>query len=183
MDAHFIVGSVGYLRSGSNRSGSIAGGQGKGGLMDMQEMKRLRLRDWVIALLGLWMLVSPRVLHFAGGQSSEIWCAWLVGAAILLATAGSRFVVEIWGPWQDGTNALLGLWLMVAPWAMGFAGHMTARTNSIVVGSLVAVLAVLAGPFTLTSSIDVRCRGVSGGLYSLNERTVPYFSSPTYESL
>jgi len=152
VDAHFIVGSVGYLRSGSNRSGSIAGGQGKGGLMDMQEMKRLRLRDWVIALLGLWMLVSPRVLHFAGGQSSEIWCAWLVGAAILLATAGSRFVVEIWGPWQDGTNALLGLWLMVAPWAMGFAGHMTARTNSIVVGSLVAVLAL----WTMAVDTDLR---------------------------
>src|SRR6266851_3342244 len=121
----------------------------QGGFMDM---KRLRLRDWVIAALGLWMLVSPRVLHFAGGQSSEIWCAWLVGAAILLVTAGSRFVVEIWSPWQDGTNALLGLWLMVAPWALGFAAHMTARTNSIVVGFMVAVLAL----WTMVVDTDLR---------------------------
>src|SRR5258705_3910085 len=108
------------------------------------DMKRLRLRDWVIALLGLWMLLSPRVLHFGGGQSSEIWCAWLVGAAILLATAGSRFVVEILGPSQDGTNAALGLWLMVAPWALGFSAHLTARTHSIVVRFLVAAMWLLA---------------------------------------
>jgi hypothetical protein len=108
------------------------------------DMKRLRLRDWVIGLLGFWMLVSPRVLHFAGGESNAIWCAWLAGAAILLVTAGSRFVVEVWSPWQDGTNALLGLWLMVAPWALGFAAHVTPRTNSIVVGLCVAVLALWA---------------------------------------
>src|SRR5258708_31000700 len=107
--------------------------------MDMKrvgltELKRLRLRDWVIALLGLWMLVSPRLLHFAVGQSSEIWCAWLVGAAILLVTAGSRFVVEIWSPWQDGTHPGLGLWLIVAPLGLGFSAHMTAPTNSIVLG-------------------------------------------------
>jgi hypothetical protein len=112
--------------------------------LGLTDIKRLRLRDWFIALLGLWMLLSPRVLHFAGGQSSEIWCAWLVGAAILLVTACSRFVVEVWSPWQDGTNAVLGLWLMVAPWALGFAAHVTARTNSIIVGFLVAVLALWA---------------------------------------
>jgi len=32
----------------------------------------------------------------------------------------------------------------VAPWALGFAAHMTARTNSIVVGFLVTVLALWA---------------------------------------
>ena len=120
--------------------------------LGLTDLKRLRWRDWVVALLGLWMLVSPRVLHFAAGQSSEIWCAWLVGAAILLATAGSRYVVEIWSPWQDGTNALLGLWLVVAPWALGFAVHMTARTNSIVVGFLVAVLAL----WTMVVDTDLR---------------------------
>jgi hypothetical protein len=109
------------------------------------DMKRIRLRDWVIALLGLWMLVSPRVLHFAGSiQSEAIWCAWLVGAAIILVTAGSRYVVEIWSPWQDGTNAVLGLWLMVSPWVLGFAAHVTARTNSVVVGFCVTVLALWA---------------------------------------
>jgi hypothetical protein len=107
--------------------------------MDMK-----RWRDWFIFLLGLWMVVSPRVLNLVGIQPAAIWCAWLVGAAIILATVGSRFVVEIWSPWQDGTNAVLGLWLMVSPWVLGFAAHMTARTNSIVVGFCVAVLALWA---------------------------------------
>jgi hypothetical protein len=106
--------------------------------MDL-DLKRLRLRDWVIGLLGLWMLLSPQVLHLTGIPA---WCAWLIGAAILLATAGSRFVIDVWTPWQDGTNAGLGLLLIVSPWLVGFAGHMTARTNSIVVGFCVAVLAL-----------------------------------------
>lgn len=107
-----------------------------------------RLRDGTMVLLGLWMLISPRVLHFAGIhtgiQSAAIWSAWLAGAAIILATVGSRFVVEIWSPWQDGTNAVLGFWLMVSPWVLGFAAHMAARTNSVVIGFLVAVLALWA---------------------------------------
>jgi hypothetical protein len=135
IDARFIVDSLAICALALRQAG-------KGGFMD--ELRRLRLRDWVIALLGFWMFLSPRVLHFAGGQSSEIWCAWLVGTAILLVTAGSRFVVEIWSPWQDGTNAALGLWLMVSPWVLGFAAHTTARTNSIVVGFFVTVLALWA---------------------------------------
>ena len=113
-----------------------------------------RLRDWVVGLLGLWMWVSPRVMHITGIQPEAIWCAWLAGAAIILVTVGSRFVVETWSPWQDGTNAVLGLWLMVSPWVLGFAAHATARTNSIVVGFFVTVLA-LWGMFVET---DLRKR-------------------------
>jgi hypothetical protein len=108
------------------------------------DMKQLRLRDWAIALLGLWMVMSPRVLLFTGIQPEVIWNAWLVGAAIILATVCSRFVIEMWSPWQDGTNAMLGLWLMISPWALGFAAHMTARNNSVIVGFLVTVLALWA---------------------------------------
>jgi hypothetical protein len=107
-------------------------------------MEMRRWRDWVIAFLGLWMLVSPRMLHLTGIPPAAIWSAWLVGAAVILVTVGSRFVVEVWSPWQDGTNAALGLWSMISPWVVGFAAHGTARTNSIVVGFFVAVLALWA---------------------------------------
>jgi hypothetical protein len=107
--------------------------------MDMK-----RWRDWIVVLLGLWLVVSPRVLHFAGMHLDAVWNTWLVGAAIVLVCVGSRFVVEMWSPWQDGTNAALGLWLIASPWVIGFAGDVTARTNSIIVGFLVAVLALWA---------------------------------------
>jgi hypothetical protein len=123
--------------------------------MDMKQMRvemkekgvdMKHLRDLVMTMLGLWMVVSPRVLLFAGIhtgiQSGAIWNAWLVGAAIILVTVGSRFVVEIWSPWEDGTNAALGLWLMISPWVLGFASHVTARTNFVAVGFVVAALAL-----------------------------------------
>src|SRR5258708_34287830 len=95
--------------------------------LGLADLKRLRLRDWVIALLGLWMLVSPRVLHFAVGQSSEIWCAWLVGAAILLVTAGTPLCVASWSPWEEGTNPAPRPWLEGATRGPGASGDHNAR--------------------------------------------------------
>lgn len=106
-------------------------------------MKTHRWQHWVIAALGLWMLISHLVLRSTGIHSDALWNAWLVGAAIVLVSAG-RLIVELPDPWQDGTHAALGLWLMVSPWVLGFSSHATARTNSIIVGFLVAVLALWA---------------------------------------
>jgi hypothetical protein len=107
--------------------------------MDMK-----RLRDLLITVLGLWLMISPRVLHFAVGHSDAVWNTWLLGAAIILVTAVSRYLVDTRSPWQDMATAALGLWLMISPWVLGFAGHMTERSNSIITGSLVTVLALWA---------------------------------------
>jgi hypothetical protein len=110
-----------------------------GGLMDMK-----RLRDLLITVLGLWLMISPRVLHFPAGHTDAVWNTWLLGAAIILITAVSRYLMDARSPWEDLACAALGFWLMAAPWALGFAAHMTERSNSIIVGFLVAVLALWA---------------------------------------
>jgi hypothetical protein len=102
------------------------------------------LRDWVIALLGLWLMVSSRVLHFAGIPLDANWNLWVVGATIILLCGVGRFVAEGRSPWRDGGHAALGLWLMVSPWVLEFSANMTARTNAVSVGFLVAVLALWA---------------------------------------
>jgi hypothetical protein len=107
--------------------------------MDMK-----RLRDLLITVLGLWLMISPRVLHFAATHSDAVWNTWLLGAAIILVTAVSRYLVDTRSPWQDMATAALGLWLMISPWVLGFAAHMTERSNSIITGFLVAVLALWA---------------------------------------
>ncbi|MGO8855406.1 MAG: SPW repeat protein [Steroidobacteraceae bacterium] len=107
--------------------------------MDMK-----RLRDWVIGGLGFWLMLSPRVLHFSPGHLDAVWNTWLVGVAIILVVAVSRYLVDMRSPWEDITTAALGLWLMVSPWVLGFAAHVTERSNSIITGFLVAVLALWA---------------------------------------
>lgn len=45
--------------------------------------------------------------------------------------------------WQDVTNAILGAWLFVSPWAMGYADATMAMLNALIVGT--ALLAVALG--------------------------------------
>jgi hypothetical protein len=107
--------------------------------MDMK-----RLRDLLITVLGLWLMISPRVLHFAAGHADAVWNTWLLGAAIILITAVSRYLMDARSPWEDLACAALGFWLMGAPWVLGFAAQVTERSNSIIVGFFVAVLALWA---------------------------------------
>jgi len=109
------------------------------GLMDMK-----RLRDLFITVLGLWLMMSPRVLHFAAVHADAVWNTWLLGAAIILITAVSRYLLDERNPWEDIACAALGVWLMIAPWVLGFAAHATERSNSVIVGFLVTALALWA---------------------------------------
>ncbi len=102
-----------------------------------------RWQHWIIALLGLWMLISHLVLRYAEFHSGLLWNTWIVGAAIILVSAG-RFIAEIPDLFQDVAHAALGLWLIVSPWALGFASLMSARNNSIIVGFFVIVMALWA---------------------------------------
>ena len=90
------------------------------------------------------LMMSPRILHFAPAHADAVWNTWLVGTAIILMTAVSRYLVDTRSPWEDLACAALGFWLMASPWALGFAAHITERSNSIIIGFLVAALALWA---------------------------------------
>ena len=36
--------------------------------------------------------------------------------------------------WQDAVNAVLGAWLVLSPWAIGYAGETAAMVNAVVIG-------------------------------------------------
>lgn len=44
--------------------------------------------------------------------------------------------------WQDPLNALFGVWLILAPWAIGFHAHTIATSNSVAVGVLLLATAL-----------------------------------------
>jgi hypothetical protein len=107
--------------------------------MDMK-----RLRDLMITVLGLWLMISPRVLQFAPAHTNVVWNTWIIGAAIILLMAVSRYLEDVRNPWEDLACSAFGFWLIIAPWALGFTAYPTERANSVIVGTLVVFLALWA---------------------------------------
>ncbi len=44
--------------------------------------------------------------------------------------------------WQDPVNALLGAWLILSPWALGFQGDLNPMANAVIVGVLLIATAL-----------------------------------------
>jgi len=70
--------------------------------------------------------------------SPAAWNAWIVGIAI---AAVAVWAVAWFAPWQDWVNGVLGAWLVIAPWVLGFGSLAAAAWNHVIVGLLVLALA------------------------------------------
>jgi hypothetical protein len=95
-------------------------------------------QDLVNAVLGIWVIVSPWALGFEG-SSMAMSNAVIVGLALVAAALGAAFVPRAWEEW---TEAALGLWLVVAPWILGFSAIRDAMLSTTIAGLVVLALAL-----------------------------------------
>jgi SPW repeat len=73
------------------------------------------------------------------GPPAAAWNAWVVGAAV---AALAIWAIAMFAEWQDWLTGILGLWLVIAPWVLGFGSLAAAAWNSVIVGLLVLAFAV-----------------------------------------
>ncbi|TFU14942.1 SPW repeat protein [Thermus tengchongensis] len=97
-----------------------------------------RWQDWANLVLGVWLILSPWLLGFSGTPAA-MWNAVIVGAVVgLMALMHLRG-----GPlWEEWVNVILGIWLILSPWILGFSGMGNAMWNALIVGVLVGILAL-----------------------------------------
>jgi hypothetical protein len=88
-------------------------------------------------LLAVVLLVSPWL--FALQNRPAKLDLWVSSAVIAVISLGA---MAAYASWEEWANLLLGLWLVVSPWVVGFA-HTRAMHFSIGIGSAVAFLAAL----------------------------------------
>jgi len=95
-----------------------------------------RWHDWAVFTLGLWLAVSP----------------WLAGySAVPLATANAAvtgLILAIAAHFEASCELSIewltvgsGVWLVIAPFALGFADAAVPAANSVAVGGAVVALA------------------------------------------
>jgi hypothetical protein len=94
-------------------------------------------QDWANLILAIWLFISPWVLSFAGQQNPS-WDAWIVGVIVAVLSIAALTQVQVWEEW---INLLLGAWLFISPWVLGFSGNATISWNAWIVGVLIFLIA------------------------------------------
>lgn len=101
----------------------------------MSEWSNAKLCDVANLILGAVLFLSPSIFGFEARTASLN--AWLFGVII---TAFSIAALAAFAMWEEWLNLAVGLWVMVAPWVLGFPGT-TAMNVHVLIGVIVAVLA------------------------------------------
>jgi SPW repeat len=87
--------------------------------------------------LGSWMFISPWMLGYGGGAATN---AFLFGAGIAAFALLAPYVPR---PCEI-INTLSGVWLVISPFVLGFTAIAAIALHTVVVGILVAALALWA---------------------------------------
>lgn len=104
-----------------------------------------RTASSINVVAGLWLIAAPFVLHYASAANK--WQEVMFG--IVIALLG---LIRLDAPrmaWPSWINALIGIWLIVAPWIISNTTT-SARWNEVIVGSIVAFLAWVSAAITVS---------------------------------
>lgn len=93
--------------------------------------------EWTNLLLG--MCLGCAAFTF-GGVPTAAWNAATVGAVIALCSAIALYRYADWAEWS---NLTLGIWAVIAPFALGFGSATGAMLTHIVIGSTVLLIAII----------------------------------------
>ena len=99
-----------------------------------------RWQDAVNIILGAWLFISPWVFGFYDSNTAASWNFYIVGIAVIVfAIVAMRRGVGL-----EWINFVLGVWMVVSPWLVGYSGAAAARDDAVIVGIVTAVLACWA---------------------------------------
>ena len=103
----------------------------------MTEWSNAKICDVLNLILGAFLFVSQWIFGFTSGAAATN--AYICGIVIAALSIAALAAFAVWEEWL---NLIVGLWVLVSPWVLGFAGT-TAATVQIIVGIVVAVLAAI----------------------------------------
>ncbi len=107
-------------------------------------MKTAKTLSWIIAIAGLWEIIAPFVFGMTA-TTAFLWDAIIVGLALMVfgvwaALSNEETTVK----YLNWINAVLGLWLVIAPFVLSYSSAAAAMWNDIIIGLVALVLGVWA---------------------------------------
>jgi hypothetical protein len=93
--------------------------------------------DVVNIIAGIALVLSPWYLGYTA-VAAAAWNAWVTGAIIALIAVGALVAFNEYEEWA---NLVVGLWIIAAPWVLGFSAVTAAMWAHVVAGIVIALLA------------------------------------------
>ncbi len=100
-------------------------------------------QDWANFVLGLWVIVSPWIIEHImapGGVVTEtaMWNHYVIGTVVVILAVAAIYAFNAWMEW---INIVLGGWLAVSPWGLGYSESLGLMWNAVITGLLIIALA------------------------------------------
>lgn len=101
----------------------------------------MKWASWTNLVLGLWLIIAPFSLAYAAVTAAvyEDVILGIVVASLALWRALARETPEM--AYVSWTVAVGGLWVLIAPFALGYNATTAAAYNDVIVGLAVLILA------------------------------------------
>ena len=104
-------------------------------------MKTHKTLSWLVALAGLWELIAAFTLGYSASPAA-LWNAIIIGLALIVLGTWAAVSNEVaTDKTLDWVNVVLGIWLITAPFLLGYRSVTTALANDAIVGVIVLALA------------------------------------------
>src|SRR5215211_6232458 len=101
------------------------------------QWKNERTCDVLNLILGAFLFFTPWIFGFAAGaQTQNAMISGIIIAVVSIAALAAFM------EWEEWVNLVVGLWVLVSPWILGFA-NTTAMQVHAVIGILVAAIAAV----------------------------------------
>lgn len=95
-----------------------------------------RWQDWVTIGLGVALIIAPWIVGVDSNIAFAI-DAWFVGVLSIAAALASLSQPSRFAP--EWITLLLGIWLLLSPWALSFLAVSTATMTAWIIGMLLIV--------------------------------------------
>jgi hypothetical protein len=103
--------------------------------MGPQISLRAHIQDWVSLVCAALLFISPWILGFSGDVTATR-AAWITGVVVAIFAVAA---VAQFAEWEEWISLALGVWMIVAPWVVGFSAVGLAVATFVVLGVVVAL--------------------------------------------
>ncbi|MFQ5830087.1 MAG: SPW repeat protein [Candidatus Methylomirabilia bacterium] len=100
----------------------------------------MKWASWTNVVLGLWLIVAPFALAYSGVTTAvyeDVILGIVIAALALWQAVGAQTPLMASASWIVATG---GLWVLVAPFLLGYSNTTAAVYNDVIVGLVVLIL-------------------------------------------